>query len=520
MTTSPMGRELLYILPAVYRERDAGADLDHYLDGCGTLLDLLYATLRQRLADNFPDDPNEGLPAGAEPRPVCQDWLLPYFAALLDVRLASPLPAGRRAEIGHAVEWRQRKGTKDVIRRIARAVGQTEVFIQEGWRRVAITPRIGRPLLPALSLGYASEPQPFPALMARHPALHAATVDFRCPSRAVATTAANPAAERIDVDGEEKLWRQASLHGAPCFPGSYEDVSRRTVDFRSPDWGHGHYHPRRVLLYGPPPAGFFPPGAPAVAWADQVALAQLLDILTEGAVTTYRNKTFGTAGFVPVRIQGTVELGADATGDPDAHRHRFIGVVFEDQVIVLGGRLDLEFCAAAHTESQALDTAEPVLAARSCVFGTLDAEDSLVRLEYCAVLQETLCEVLQASDCLFLQLIRREPLLPAPPVGGCLRFARVQRDQTQGALSWYRVNREPVALFSEVFGERGCGVLHPATPKAVRFGAEDGGEMGAYHDLFYSLAQQAVIDKLQEFLPVGLEAGWIPDERLLAAPVA
>ena len=106
---SNIGRQLYEILPAVYRHRDNGdpntqGDLSKYLDACGELLDLVRATLLQRLADSFPDNPPEGEAA-------CQEWLLPYFAQLVDARLVSPHPRGQRDEVANAVGWRQRKGT-------------------------------------------------------------------------------------------------------------------------------------------------------------------------------------------------------------------------------------------------------------------------------------------------------------------------------------------------------------------------------------------------------------------------
>jgi hypothetical protein len=62
-------------------------------------------------------------------------------------------------------------------------------------------------------------------------------------------------------------------------------------------------------------------------------------------------------------------------------------------------------------------------------------------------------------------------------------------------------------------------VQHPSSPKTVRFGAEDGGEMGAYHQWLYSLQAEAVHDKLQDYLPVGMEAVLIPDTHLHQLPL-
>ena len=141
-------RKQLYerIVPAVYRERDVPKPIDpddptppvhpenhhlrKYFDGTGVLFGQLQATLEQKLADNFVDRPLDGGTAS-------QEWLLPYFADLLDVRLVSPLVSGKREEIANAVRWRQGKGTLTTIEEIAQAIGQFEVVVQEGWRRVA-----------------------------------------------------------------------------------------------------------------------------------------------------------------------------------------------------------------------------------------------------------------------------------------------------------------------------------------------------------------------------------------------
>jgi hypothetical protein len=73
-------------------------------------------------------------------------------------------------------------------------------------------------------------------------------------------------------------------------------------------------------------------------------------------------------------------------------------------------------------------------------------------------------------------------------------------------------------MFSTQFGSRSCGVPHPATPAVIRHGAEDGGEMGAFHGDHLSLLAEAVARKLEDYLPVGLEAVVIPDAGLLGMP--
>ena len=66
------------------------------------------------------------------------------------------------------------------------------------------------------------------------------------------------------------------------------------------------------------------------------------------------------------------------------------------------------------------------------------------------------------------------------------------------------------------FGKAGCGVLHPATHRRIRLGAEDGGELGAYHHQRHVLRELAALDKMREFLPVTQtpvlvsHGGWVP----------
>ena len=66
--------------------------------------------------------------------------------------------------------------------------------------------------------------------------------------------------------------------------------------------------------------------------------------------------------------------------------------------------------------------------------------------------------------------------------------------------------------------EPGYGVLDRVTSDAIRFGAEDGGEMGVYHYKYYSLKEGAVLDKMREFLPVGIEPVLIQDAHMLSVP--
>ena len=513
--TNKQGDALYQIVPALYRSRDNG-DLQKYFDASGVLLDQIHATLLQRVADNFPDNPIDGSPA-------CQDWLIPYFADLLDVRLVSPLVKGRRDEVTNAVRWRQGKGTLRVAEEIAESIGQLEVVLQEGWKRLAITPRLDIPAIPATSYGYAKEvPDAPPSMAARHPGLPAVMVDFRCPSGAVATTSSNPAAQQSSVDGDTHSWRQTSLHGSPCHPGSYEDRSLRTVDFRDPDWQAGHYHPDRILLYTAPPAGAFHPKAKKVSWSETpgAAFLELIEVIEGDNCTTYRNKSYGSENYIPVNVSKVIKLGqvASGVGDADFHTWRFEGLNLLNTLEVDSGRVELADCAARKIELHSIDKEKPVISAKNCLIKKVQAARGLSLLEYCTVLDSTLTEVLRASDCIFLGRIRKHHLPVTPPDSGCVRYSRIHKDQEKGGMRMAHNTRSTPHFFSEKFAKRGCGVLHPATSKAIRHGAEDGTEMGACHSAYLSLLAEAVVDKLSDYLPLGVEAVVIPDQRMVDMP--
>jgi hypothetical protein len=491
------GQQLYGLLPEVYRSRDSSeskgqGDLAKFLDACGELLDLLRNTLDQRLADSFPDNPQNGRD--------CQAWLLPYFAQLLDVRLVSPDEKGRRDEVANAVAWRQRKGTRTAAEQIAEAVAQTEVEVQEGWKRVATTPHIGMPLLPARALGESEvfdDHREHPVWAARHPGLPSAMVDLRYPSRAMqlgleqGEFPQNPVAKLTGFAGEKTWWRQVNPHGVPCFPGSYEDIARRSVDLRTPNWKQGHFHPKRALLFAPPPMGFFDPDFDPDLFSSQEGL----------------------------------ELGEDK-------EHVLKNQIINKTLQVTAGRLRLVRCAVKDLKIEvppaAGENEEPVLVAEDCLIGEAMV-NGLARLEYCTILGNFECNRLQASDSLFVEELKLDPGTDEEP--HCIRYSRIPAGvSVTGLLTYQNTTEAPVFYdfeFDEadkvvrrcsLFGEPGCAVLHPATPETIRFGAEDGGEMGAYHSWRYSLLLAAVQDKLKDFLPVGIEAVLVPDLRLHRLP--
>ena len=741
---SRLGEQLYRLLPEVYRTRDkktgqAGVgsgieDLAKYLDAHGHLLDLIHATLEQQLRDALPKS--------------SQDWLLPYFAQLLAANIVSPESDGRHAEITHTVSWRQRKGTLKCAEEIAEAVGQMEVEIQEGWKRVAMTSRIGMPLIPARVWDDTLDiDMTVPSEATRHPTLPAAMVDLRRSSRAVEALSTNPAARISSFGGVKQTWRQTNRHGVPCFPGSFDDVSRRTVDIRTPNSGKGHYHHKRLLAYAPPPTGLFP-FDPLIRTWDEALQENFIDVKHESGVLIYSNRTdriieitdkvtlekkqyrieginfqseleipeggklelfgsevkkvsvntFSTDEFLltatdclfdelssegrveldsctvlvmaylntleaidcifmgiedteitgkiaysripenaqissdrkkmfiksnlqdatqpvtdhPQFISGQSSLASRAVLSPQTPKSIYEGasdqgemgyyhrgrrnrpvhitgdsngnlsltpptdgsypledLIFNADVTVTDGKLVLIRSAAksltVNTELSydGNGNVVPSLEATDCLFDNLNVSSGLARLQYNTVMNTADCKHLQASDCIFAGSItgveKQEKKKGSPSFLNCIRYSSVPVELMDDIAS--KEQTDPVRKVAEAlrfiggngkislgtntletpifpafdycteengdwesirrpaeFGEYGYGVLAPVTPGAVRFGAEDGGEMGAYHHKYYSLKVEAVLDKMREFLPVGIEPVPIQDTRLLRVP--
>ncbi len=527
---------LFDLLPAHVRQRDTHHHTQRLLGSADELLDRLHATLQQYHRDNFPDHPEDDGPAS-------QAWLLPYFAELLDARLVSPLEAGRRAEVMQAIRWRQRGGTLAAVDEIAEAVGQWEVVVQEGWQRLAMTPRLDTPLLPESCHGLA-EPLPaeHPAVIARHPGLPAVTPDFRCASQAVADPGRSPLGQISRLHGQEFRWRQHSPHGIPChhqridpqgrFHGAgFDDVSRRTPDLREPDWRVGHAHPRRLLLHVMQPEGFFQRHRVRVRWRQQWLDDLELPserFLEHVAFYCRLDRTLVFANRHPerqrVEVQGVFMLGQvpeTGVGPADPRRWRFEDLIVVNRLEADSGRLELERCALRQVRVHSIDMDEPVIEARDCLFDHLRSARSLTRLEYVTVLGSCLVEALDASDCIFRCPLRKDDTNALPPAPLCVRYSSILPDQVPDDLQRRHHNtRAPVVMFSETFGEPGCGVLHPACDSRVRYRAEDATEPGAYHFLQIARRLEAVVEKLQDSLAVGQRAAVIPDAALARLPDA
>jgi len=102
------------------------------------------------------------------------------------------------------------------------------------------------------------------------------------------------------------------------------------------------------------------------------------------------------------------------------------------------------------------------------------------------------------------------PLLADRKQQGCVRFSYVPTGSILPRQFECVVEGPGIAqplFYSLHYADPGYGKLLPSTADAIRRGADDGGEMGAFHFVLAPLRETDLQVRLQEYLPVSLEFG-------------
>jgi hypothetical protein len=102
------------------------------------------------------------------------------------------------------------------------------------------------------------------------------------------------------------------------------------------------------------------------------------------------------------------------------------------------------------------------------------------------------------------------PLWAAREQQGCVRFSFLPAGSIiprQFQCVTQAVGSPAPMFYSLQFGNPAYAKLLPTTDPAVRQGADDGGEMGAFHFLLAPLREADLRIRLQEYIPVGMEFG-------------
>jgi hypothetical protein len=83
---------------------------------------------------------------------TCDDWVIPYIAALLDTRLVLGLdPAGQRLDVANTIDYRRRKGTLGVLEQVAANLTGWDAKVVEFFRRLGRTRHLLDPPLGPVS---------------------------------------------------------------------------------------------------------------------------------------------------------------------------------------------------------------------------------------------------------------------------------------------------------------------------------------------------------------------------------
>jgi hypothetical protein len=142
--------KLWALLPAVYRAEDTAqlgskGPLREFVNRVGVTA----AALRRSIDRLWEDHSIE----------TCDDWVIPYIAALVDTRLILGLDArGQRLDVANTIDYRRRKGTLGVLEQIASDISGWDTKAVEFFRRLArsrhgLDPAIGPATTASSDLG-------------------------------------------------------------------------------------------------------------------------------------------------------------------------------------------------------------------------------------------------------------------------------------------------------------------------------------------------------------------------------
>lgn len=556
---SRAGRILYRELPEVHRlydnrNPDQGqlGDLEAYMFGFGHLLDRFDASLIQLYADGVLDPVGTG-----EDDRAIQGWLVPYVAQLFGVELVAPDPESRRRELSASIWVARRRGTRVAVDTAAEMITGLPVVVVPGATRVLRTPSLTRSPMTHHEITGMWHPadaailhEPLPAQNANNPyvqgfvasrstahdGLPVGAPDPRVTMRAIQGGIERPEAEVRPPNGAGMPEGIAPFtvrlrRAGPCFPASYEDRSMRAPDMRAPALRRPRLthlaKPDAVTLFVRPPHGVFT--------GQELMLQE--PVIVGGRVSTQGLPPDTELADVLYDDAGAVislnNASADAEGQHVIEDLKFAGTLR----VMRGQNVTFRNCAVGRVTGPAISGGQgSIVNARNSIFGTLDltnltAAETVTELEYCTVIDAAVLHIARVSDCIMAGSFAALGDGSVDQVG-CVRFsvvppgfdpAHVHRFQTLEGVPQLIVlpcieragtmERDQLPIF----GEPCYGVLSDHTARDIARGAEDGGEMGVYHDDWHLARLSAGVAKARQFLPVGQQVFGHYDRRLLAA---
>jgi hypothetical protein len=150
------------------------------------------------------------------------------------------------------------------------------------------------------------------------------------------------------------------------------------------------------------------------------------------------------------------------------------------------------------------------------------AASGALTMNGCTVIGKVYASLLSlVSDCIFVAELTEADVSSTPPLWngplwsarhqqGCVRFSYVP----SGAIlprHFECVEQAPGSpapmFYSLQYGDPAYAKLLPTTDSTIRQGADDGGEMGAYHSVLAPLREANLLTRLAEYVPVGMQFG-------------
>jgi hypothetical protein len=176
-----------------------------------------------------------------------------------------------------------------------------------------------------------------------------------------------------------------------------------------------------------------------------------------------------------------------------------------------------EFVTVCACES-ILDARNNTQIAYTSVNGANHGAGGALTLTGCTVIGKVhAVQLTLVSNCIFWSKLALNDTWTAPLIAdrkqaGCVRFTylpvKADTPRRFKCVQQELAGPQPI-FFSQRYGQPGYVKLLPSTSSKIRMGANDGGEMGAFHFLLAPLREEDVSIRMQEYMPVGLEFGLI-----------
>ncbi len=253
----------------------------------------------------------------------------------------------------------------------------------------------------------------------------------------------------------------------------------------------------------------------APAMPSPAALVHVPELRSDGTVNALGQLNITNCTLVPgwsVQIDGTPNYpNAPAVIAEPA------GLEVEIERSIIGAIQSGEFVTVCGYDS-IIDATANTGVAYTSVNNTNKGAGGALTLTGCTVIGKVhATEFTLVSNCIFLSKLAAGDTWAAPLIVdrrqvGCVRFsylpAGAMTPRQFKCVEQKLAGAQPI-FFALRYGAPGYAKLLASTPDAIRRGASDGGEMGAFHFLLAPLREGDLRIRLKEYLPVGMEFGII-----------